>query len=131
MPELILKNLLSRRSVVLVNTEQRQDEIMKRMSELSPHGTAVSSPVEDVPLPPEEMLPVVSNVGDESSKTPHISRGGDVRIISSENLGSQVAHSSTSRGAVVVHGGGALTYRENQMVTRARLLCFCFADKLT
>ena len=80
---------------------------MKRMSELSPHGTAVSSPVEDVPLPPEEMLPVVSNVGDESSKTPHISRGGDVRIIISQNLWSQVAD-STYLGSDVVHGGGGV-----------------------
>ena len=81
-----------------------------RMSELSPHGTPVSSPVEDVPLSPEEMLPVVSDVGEDSSETPHISRGGDVGIISSQNLRSQVTDTAVNLRGAVVHGGGCLAW---------------------
>ena len=98
---------------MFVNTEQRQDEIVKlRISELSPHGTFGSSPVENIPLIPEEMLPVVSDVGEDSSKTPHIGRGGDVTIVSSENLRSQVADGfdlAIDLGGAVVHGRGGLT----------------------
>ena len=75
---------------MFVDTEERQDKIMKRIFELSPNGTLASTRVEHVPLRPEEMLPVVSDVGEDSSQTPHISRGGDVRVISSQNLRGQV-----------------------------------------
>ena len=76
---LILENLSSSWSLVFVHNEERQDEVMKlRMFELSPHGTPDSSPALHVPLRPEEMLPVVSDVGEDSPQTPHISRGGDV-----------------------------------------------------
>ena len=82
---------------------------MKRIFELSPHGTMVSSPLEDITFSPEEMIPVVSDVGEDSPEAPHISRGGDVIVISPQNLRSQVADSTTVnfRGAVV-HGGWGL-----------------------
>ena len=108
MVKLILENMFSSWSALFVNTEQRQDEIVERMYELSPHGTMFSSPVEHVPLSPEEMIPVVSDVGEESSQAPHISRGGDVRVISSQNLRSQVAGCPTNMSSTVVHGGGGL-----------------------
>ena len=108
MLKLILENLFSSWSVVFVNTEQREDKIMKRIFELPGHGTPFSSPVEHVLLSPEEMLPVVGDVGEDSSQTPHVSRGGDVRIISAEDLGSHVADSSNLRGGVIVHGRGGL-----------------------
>ena len=57
---------------------------------------------------PEEMLSVVGDVGEDSPQTPHVSRGADVRIISSEDLGSQVADSPTTRGRVIVHVRGGL-----------------------
>ena len=79
----ILPDLFSSWSVVFVDTEERHDKIMKRIFELSPHGTLASSPALHVPLRPEEMLPVVSDVGEDSPQAPHISRGGDVRVISS------------------------------------------------
>ena len=52
--------------------------MMKRIFELSPHGTPVSLPSEDITLRPEEMLPVIGDVGEDSPEAPHISRGGDV-----------------------------------------------------
>ena len=52
--------------------------------ELSPDGTLLSLPLDHVLLGPEEMLlPVIGDVGDDSSEAPHVSRGGDVKIISS------------------------------------------------
>ena len=106
----VFEKILGGRSLVLVNTEERPDQgVELRVLELPLHGTLLSLPPEHVLLGPEEMLPVVGDVGEDSSQTPHVSRGGDVRIIS-ENLGSQVADSSSSCGGVVVHGGGSLTY---------------------
>ena len=105
---IILKNLLGAGSLVFVDTEQRQNQIMKLgVFELSHHGTPHSSPLEYVRLGPEEVLPVVSDVGEDSSETPHISRGGDVRI-SSEDLRGEIADGPTVRVGVVVHGGGGL-----------------------
>ena len=80
-----------------------------RIFEFSPYGTAVSYPAGDFHRRPEEMLPVVSDVGEDSPEAPHISRGGDVIVISPQNLRSQVADSTTVnfRGAVV-HGGWGL-----------------------
>ena len=105
----ILKNSLSAGSLVFVDTEKREDEIMElRVLELSLHGTPQSSPPEHVPLSPEEVLPVVNNVGEDSSETPHVSGGRDVGIISSEHLGRQIADGTTARVGVVVHGGGSL-----------------------
>ena len=106
--KLILENLFSSRSVVFVHTKQRQDKIMKRIFELPSHGTPVSSPVEHVPLSPEEMLSVVSDVGEDSSQAPHISRGADVRVVSSQNLRGQIADPPTNLGGSVVHGAGSL-----------------------
>ena len=112
MVPVVFENLLGGRSLVLVNTEERQNQSVELgVLELSLHGTLPPVPLEHVTLVPEEMLPVIDNVGEDSSKTPHVSRGCDVRIISSEDLGSQVADSATSRGAVVVHGRGGLAYR--------------------
>ena len=108
MPPLILVNLLSSWSAVFVNTEQRQNQTMKRILEKSPYWTPGSTPFEDVPLFPEKMLPVISDVGEDCSQTPHISRGGDVRIVSSQNLGSEIADGPTNLGGAVVHGGGGL-----------------------
>ena len=109
----ILKNLISGRSLVFVNMKQRLDQVMElRMLELSLDGTPDSSPSEDIHFGPEEMLPVVGNVGEDSPKTPHVSRGCDVTTFS-ENLGSQVADSSAIRGGVVVHGRGGLAWTGN------------------
>ena len=110
MLELILENLLSSWSAVFVNTEQREDEVMKGILELPPHGSPAVSPVEHVPLSPEEMLPVVGDVGEDSPQTPHISRGGDVEIISSQNLRGQIADSAAKLRGDVVHGGGGLAW---------------------
>ena len=105
----ILKNSLSAGSLVFVDTEKREDEIMKlRVLELSLHGTPQSSPPEHVPLSPEEVLPVVGDVGEDSPETPHVSGGGDVGIISSKDLGRQIADGSPNLGGAVVHGGGGL-----------------------
>ena len=102
----ILKNSLIAGSLVFVDTEKREDEIMKlRVLELSLHGTPQSSPPEHVPLSPEEVLPVVSDEGEDSSEAPHISGGRDVGI-SSEDLGRQIADGSPNLGGAVVHGGG-------------------------
>ena len=110
MVQAILKNLLSAGSLVFVDTEQRQNQIMKLgMFEMSPHWTPRSSPLEHLRLGPEEVLPVVGDVGEESSETPHISRGGDVRI-SSEDLRGEIADGAAVRVGVVVHGGGCLAW---------------------
>ena len=106
--QLILEDLFSSWSVVFVDTKERQDKIVKRIFELSLHRTLVSSPVEHVPLRPEEMLPVVSDVDNESPQAPHIGRGGNMRIVSPQNLRSQVAD-STNLGGDVIHGGRGLT----------------------
>ena len=95
-------------SSVLVNTEQRQDKIVKRIFALSLYRTPHSFPSENIPLRSEEMLPVVGDVGEDSSETPHVSRGGDVSVVSSQNLGSQVADCTTELGGAVVHRGGGL-----------------------
>ena len=81
---------------------------MKRIFELPGHGTPFSSPVEHVLLSPEEMLPVVGDVGEDSSQTPHISRGADVRVISPQNLRGKIADSPTNLGGSVIHGAGSL-----------------------
>ena len=49
-----------------------------RMFEDSLGGTPASCPPEDIHFGPEEVLPVVSNVGEHSPETPHVGRGGDV-----------------------------------------------------
>ena len=67
----VFENLLGGRSLVLVNTEERQDQGVEL--ELSLHGTLLSLPLQHVPRVPEEMLPVVGNVGEDSSQTPHVS----------------------------------------------------------
>ena len=106
----VFENLLGGRSLVLVNTEERQDQGVKLgVLELPLHGTLLSLPLEHVLLGSEEMLPTVGDVGEDSSEAPHVSRGSDVRIVSPENLGSQVADSSTTSGGVVIHGRGGLT----------------------
>ena len=77
-------------SAVFVNTQQRTDQGVKlRILELPICGAQKSCPAEDIPLRPEEMLPVVGDVGEDSSQAPHVRRG--VRIVSSQNLRSQVA----------------------------------------
>ena len=107
---LILKNLAGGGSGILVSTEQLQDKIVElRVLELSPHGTLDSSPVEDVPLVPEEVLPVVGDVGEDSPEAPHVGRGGDVRVLPLEDLRGEVADGAPVRVGVVVHGGGSLT----------------------
>ena len=89
---------------MLVHTEQGEDQLVELLVlELSPHGAPQRSPPEHVRLGPEEMLPVVGNVGDDSSQAPHVSRGGDVRI-SSEDLRGEIADSPTVRVGVVIHG---------------------------
>ena len=56
---------------MFVNTEQRQDQLMKlRILELSPHGALDSPPAEDVPLSPEEVPSVVRDVDEDSSHAP-------------------------------------------------------------
>ena len=79
---------------------------MKGIFELSSHGTPADSPGEHVSLSPEEMLPVVGNVSEDSPQAPHISRGGDVTVISSQNLRGQIAGCLVG---AVEHGGGGLT----------------------
>ena len=105
----VVEKLLGGRSLVLVNREERQDQGVEfGILELPLHGTLLSLPLEHVLLGPEEMLPTVGDVGEDSSEAPHVSRGSDVGIIS-ENLGSQVADSPTTSSSVVVHGRGGLT----------------------
>ena len=105
----VFANLLGSWSLVLVYREERQNQgVELGILELPLHGTLPSLPVEHVLLGPEEMLPTVGDEGEDSSQTPHVSRGGNVRIISSEDLGSQVADSSSIRGGVVVHSRGRL-----------------------
>ena len=83
----ILQKLLGGGSLVLFVAEEGEDVVVKLgVLEASPHGTPLCPPSEDVSLRPKEMLPVISNVGEDSSQAPHVSRGRDVRIISSENL---------------------------------------------
>ena len=81
----VVEKLLGGRPLVLVNREERQNQgVELGILELSPHGTLLSLPLEYVLLGPEEMLlPVIGDVGDDSSEAPHVSRGGDVKIISS------------------------------------------------
>ena len=68
---------------MLVNREERQNQgVELGILELPRHGTLLSLPLEDVLLGPEEMLPVVGDVGDDDSKTPHVRRGCDVAVIS-------------------------------------------------
>ena len=70
----VFEKILGGRSLVLVNTEERPDQgVELRVLELPLHGTLLSLPPEHVLLGPEEMLPVVGDVGDDSSQTPHIS----------------------------------------------------------
>ena len=104
----VFENLLGGRSLVFVLTEERQNQgVELGVLELPPHGTLPPIPLEHVQLGPEEMLPVVSGVGDDSSQTPHVSRGGDMTISSSENLRSEVTDRSVDlRGAVVHRTGG-------------------------
>ena len=79
----LLENLLSRRSLVFVNTEEGQDQLVDLVIlEFSLQWTLHILPAIDVLLGVEEMLPVVGDVGDDGSKTPHVSRGGDVTVIS-------------------------------------------------
>ena len=76
----VFDKLLGGRSPVLVKTEERQDQRVELgVLELSHHWTNLPSPIEHVQLVPEEMLPVVGDVGEDSSQTPHVSRGGDGR----------------------------------------------------
>ena len=106
----VFEKLQGGRSLVFVNTEEREDQGVKLgILELPLHGTPRSLPLEHVPLGPEEMLPVVSDVDEDSSQTPHISRGGDVRIISSQNLRGQIADCPINLRGAVVHSRGRLT----------------------
>ena len=67
-------NLLGGMSLVLVNTEERQDKgVELGVLELPLHGTPISLPLDHVLLVPEEMLPVGGNVGEDSSQAPHVS----------------------------------------------------------
>ena len=69
----VFENLLGSWSLVLVYTEERQDQgVELGILELSLHGTLVSLPLEHVLLGPEEVLPAVSDVGEDSSQTPHV-----------------------------------------------------------
>ena len=103
----VFENLLGSWSLVLVNTEERQNQGLELgILELPLHGTLLSIPLERFQLGPEEMLPTVGDEGEDSSQAPHVSRSSDMRIISPENLGSQVADSSSTRGHLVVHGRG-------------------------
>ena len=113
MATVVLENILSCWSLVLVNTEERQDQgVELGILELSLHGTLLSLPLEHVHSTPEEMMSVVGGVGDDGSHAPHVRRGGDVRVVSSENLRGQVADSATTgNSGVVVHGRGCLTCR--------------------
>ena len=105
----ILEKIISGGSEVLLNTEEFEDDIMELgVLEIPPHGTLDSSPGKDVPLGPEEMLPVIGNVGEDSAQTPHVSRGLDVRVVSSENLRGQVADGASVWVCVVVHCRGGL-----------------------
>ena len=109
MVTIVFEKLLGGRSLVFVNTEERQDQgVELGILELPHDRTHLPSPIEHLQHVPEEMLPVVGDVGEDSSKTPHVSRGCDVGIISTEDLRSQVADSSNSRGGMVVHGRGGL-----------------------
>ena len=100
----VFEKLQGGRSLVFVNTEERQDQgVELGIPELPLHGTLLSLPLEDVLLGPEEMLPVVGHVGEDSPETPHVSRGRNV-ITFSENLRGQVADCPTVRVGVVVHG---------------------------
>ena len=68
MVPVVFENLLGGRSLVLVNTEERQDQgVELGVLELPLHGTLPSLPLEHVLLSPEEMLPVVGDVGEDSS----------------------------------------------------------------
>ena len=110
---IILQKLLGGGSLVLFVAEKGEDEIMElRVLERSPHGTPQWSPSEDVSLRPEEMLPVIGNVAEDSSQAPHVSRGRDVRILS-QNLRGEVTDGATNLGGDVVHGGRGFTFIMN------------------
>ena len=120
----VFEKLQGGRSLVFVNTEEREDQGVKLgILELPLHGTPRSLPLEHVPLGPEEMLPVVSDVGEDRPQTPHVGRGVDVRIISSEDLRSQVADSSTTWSGVVVHGRGGCTWKLSDIEMENEGLC--------
>ena len=94
---------------VLILAEKFEDQLMElRILEIPLQGSRVSAPTKHVPLGLEEVLPVVSHEGDEGSHAPHVSRGGGVLIISTEDLRSEIADSS-SRLGFVVQGGGSLS----------------------
>ena len=79
----LLENLLSRRSLVFVKTEEGQDQLVNLVIlEFSLQWTLHILPLIDVLLRVEEVLPVVGDVGDDGSQAPHVSRGGDVTVIS-------------------------------------------------
>ena len=106
---LIPKNLTGGGSGVHDSTEQFEDENVKfRVLERPLRGTLDSSPVEDVPLVPEEMLPVVGDVGEESPEAPHVARGGEVSVVWPEDLRGEVATGAPPSLGVVVHGGRSL-----------------------
>ena len=87
----LLENLLGGRSLVFVNTEERQNQLVNLLIlEFSLQWTLHILPAIDVLLRVEEMLPVVGDVGDDDSKTPHVRRGCDVAVIS------QNQHKATS-----------------------------------
>ena len=70
----VFEKLLGGRSLVLVNTEEREDQGVKLgILELPLHGTLLSLPTERLLLGPEEMLPSVGDEGEDSSQTPHVS----------------------------------------------------------
>ena len=94
---------------MFVDTQKWKNENMELVRlELPCQGTLDPFPAEDVPRGPEEVLPVVSHEGDEGSHAPHVSRGGGVLIISTEDLRSEIADSS-SRLGFVVQGGRSLS----------------------
>ena len=109
----ILRHLLGGGPLVLVVTEKGEDEVVKLgVLEVSPHGTPKWPPSKDVSLSPEEMLPVIGNVAEDSSQAPHVSRGRDVRILS-QNLRGEVTDGATNLGGDVVHGGRGFTFMMN------------------
>ena len=61
----VLENFLGVRSLVLVNTEDPQG-VEIGMFELSLNGTLLPHPLEHVLPGPEDILPVVGDVGEDS-----------------------------------------------------------------
>ena len=70
----VFENLVSGGSLVLVGIEERLDQgVELGMFELPLHGTPRKNlPLEHVHSGPEEMLPVVGDVGEDSTQTPHV-----------------------------------------------------------